>query len=421
MSKRGVSNPELLRKFLPFQALDEHQLLLLASQMTLWDVPAGTCLFSSGDIDSREFFLGSGALTLTANDGGSRTVEGDDAVAQRQIARLRPRQYTVTALRDSQVFVIDADTLEQLEADTNKDDAGDMEAHFIDSPEDPDEAERAELLAQFRSAVKHNTFVLPSLPEVAMKVRKVLEDENTTAEKISVLVNADPAIAAKLIRAANSSIYHGAAQCDTTRNAIVRLGLVNTRQLVVSFALRDLYQSKYPALKTLMTDTWSHSVEVASISFVISRMTKGFNFSDEEILLAGLLHNIGVIAVLAFIENKPSLIADQEKLETVIEHLQAEAGATILEQWKFPPEFVEVAREVMDWTRDKKASADMCDVVQVAKLQAYMRNRKRLPMRMDQVPAFKKLPLGELTPELTIQILDDAKELLSETRAMLYG
>jgi len=256
------------------------------------------------------------------------------------------------------------------------------------------------------------------LPEVALKVRKVLEDPNANAEKIATLVNADPAIAAKLIRAANSSIYHGVAQCDTTRNAIVRLGLSNTRQLVVSFAIRDLFESKYPVLKTLMGEAWAHSVEVASISFVISRMTKGLAFSDEELLLAGLLHNVGVIAVLAFVENKPALIENDEKLRSVIEQLQAEAGATILEHWKFPDEFVQVAKEVSDWTRDPKSSADMCDIVQVAKLQSFMRHRKPLPVRMDQVPAFHKLPLGELTPELTIQILDDAKSLISETKSL---
>jgi len=418
MSERGVTNPDSLRKFVPFQSLDQHQLILLASQVRVEVLPAGTALFSYGDIDSQEFFLGYGALELKASDGGTRTIDGEDSAAQRQISRLRPRQYTATTVRDTQVYIIDADTLEQLETEQGKQSNSEMEAFFIDQHADPREAERQEMLAQFRSAVKHNTFILPSLPEVALKVRKVLEDPNANAEKIATLVNADPAIAAKLIRAANSSIYHGVAQCDTTRNAIVRLGLSNTRQLVVSFAIRDLFASKYPVLKTLMGEAWAHSVEVASISFVISRMTKGLAFSDEELLLAGLLHNVGVIAVLAFVENKPALIENDEKLRSVIEQLQAEAGATILEHWKFPSEFVQVAKEVSDWARDPKSSADMCDIVQVAKLQSYMRHRKPLPVRMDQVPAFHKLPLGELTPELTIQILDDAKSMISETKSL---
>jgi len=418
MSERGVTNPDNLRKFVPFQSLDQHQLILLASQVRVEVLPAGTALFSFGDIDSQEFFLGYGALELKASDGDTRTIDGEDSAAQRQISRLRPRQYTATTVRDTQVYIIDADTLEQLETEQGKQNNSEMEAFFIDQHADPREAERQEILAQFRSAVKHNTFILPSLPEVALKVRKVLEDPNANAEKIATLVNADPAIAAKLIRAANSSIYHGVAQCDTTRNAIVRLGLSNTRQLVVSFAIRDLFESKYPVLKTLMGETWAHSVEVASISFVISRMTKGLAFSDEELLLAGLLHNVGVIAVLAFVENKPALIENDEKLRSVIDQLQAEAGATILEHWKFPSEFVQVAKEVSDWARDPKSSADMCDIVQVAKLQSFMRHRKPLPVRMDKVPAFHKLPLGELTPELTIQILDDAKSLISETKSL---
>src|SRR5690606_27181416 len=125
--------------------------------------------------------------------------------------------------------------------------------------------ESLEMLHAFQRDLEARKFRLTSLPEVALKIRTLLDDEAVNARQLADLINRDPAIAAKIMRAANSPIYLGAAKCETLQNAIVRLGLVTTKQLVVGFTLRDLFQSPVPLLKQLMAEAWEQSTLVAAI------------------------------------------------------------------------------------------------------------------------------------------------------------
>lgn len=412
-------DPQALKRFVPFQGLDDHHLLLLASQVNYQKVPVGYCLFEAGDIDANEFFLLSGEVELVTNDGSRRRITADNEQASRQLSRLRPRQYTVSTTAQSELLIIDADMIEELQNDMRKANVVE-DAYFVDEVSSFEEAEGRELLKDFKAALRNNSFVLPSLPEVALKVRRLLDDEDASAVQIANAVNADPAIAAKLIRAANSPVYHGAKTCDTTQGAIVRLGLDTTRQLVISFALKDLFKPRTSLLKNVMRKTWQTSVEVAAISLVIARRSVGLGHPPEEVMLAGLLHNVGVIAVLSYLDSQQASIDDEAKVQATVEQLKAEAGEVMLKHWRFPEAFIVTARESCLWERSHVGKADICDVVQVAQLHNMMRHRRPLPVaKVDQLPAFMKLPLGELSPQLTIKILDESREQIAEAQQLL--
>lgn len=416
---QALFDPQELKRFVPFQGLDDHHLLLLASQVNYQKVPVGYCLFEAGDIDSNEFFLLSGEVELITSDGSSRRLAADSEQATRQLSRLRPRQYTVSTTAQSELLIIDADMIEELQEEMRNSNVAE-ETYFVDEVGSIEEAEGRELLKDFKAALRSNSFVLPSLPEVAMKVRRLLDDESTSAGQIANVVNADPAIAAKLIRAANSPVYHGSKACDTTQGAIVRLGLNTTRQLVISFALKDLFKPRSALLKKTMLRTWQTSVEVAAISLVIARRSVGLGYPPEELMLAGLLHNVGVIAVLSYIDSHQAQLDDELKVQAMVEQLKAEAGELMLKHWRFPEDFIITAKEASHWQRDHVGKADICDVVQVAQLHNMMRHKRPLPVaKIDQLPAFIKLPLGELTPQLTIKILDESREQIAEAQQLL--
>ncbi len=337
------------------------------------------------------------------------------------MARLRPRQYTAVTLSNCEVIAVEASVIESLEDDV-QDPGLALDSYGVSEISSMDELESQELLSGFRDALQHSQFVLPSLPEVALKVRQLLDREDSNAEMISGAVNADPSIAAKLIRAANSPMYHGNSACETTRDAVVRLGLATTRQLVVSFAMRDLFDTKSKILKQVMLKTWQQSVEVAAISYVVARMSKGSGLSTEEALLAGLVHDVGVIAILAYVETRPDLVESAEHLSVLLTNLRGEAGEAILRRWKFPENLIDVARGATQWDRHHLYKADYCDVVQIAKLHSYIWSKQALPLpRIDQLPAFEKLPLGEVTPELTIRILEEAREQINMVKSVLNG
>jgi len=414
-STTGIS-PERLREFSSFRMLPDDDLVILSGRIAVKEARRGDVLFECGDIDSVDLFLLTGRLQLIAEDGRERSVEADSDVARMPIARLRPRQYTAKAMTTVDYFTVDVDLLESLTEKRSGDDEMGVGYGLVEINYDADES--AEMLQAFKHDLNARKFRLTSLPEVALAIRNLLNDGNAGARQVSDLVNRDQAIAAKIVRAANSPIYFGAAKCDNVQSAVVRLGLMTTRQLVISFTLRDLFQATSPLLKKLMAEAWQHSADVAAISLVLARHTKSFN--PEEAMLAGLVSNIGVLAVLNYAQSYPQLLDNEVLLRQWIEKLRGEAGALVLENWQFPDEIVEVARGCEDWMRCPTTHVDLCDLVLVATLHSYIGKRKQTtPPRLDQVPAYQKLALGNLTPELTLQILVEARDQIEQARAML--
>ncbi len=407
-----------LREFTSFRHLSEEDLLVLSSRVSVKEARRGEILFECGDIDSQEIFLLSGKLQLVAEDGRERAIEARTTVANLPIAKLRPRQYTATALSNVEYFSVDCDLLESLLAAQNSED-GDIEVGYgvVEMGYHTDD-ETSQMLHAFKADLDARKFNLTTLPEVAMKIRSMLDNNDYGARQIAEVINRDAVIAAKIIRAANSPIYFGAAKCETVQNAIVRLGLLTTKQLVIGFTLRDLFQTKAPLLHKLMTETWQQSLDIAANAFVLARHTKLFD--PEEAMLAGLVSNIGVLSVLNYAQNYPKLLENEALLRQWADKLKAEVGGMVLEHWQFPGEIVDVARGCEEWSRCPTTRADLCDLVLVATLHSYIGKRKQPPPpRMDQVPAYQKLALGKLTPEMTLQILVEAKEQIEQARALL--
>jgi HD-like signal output (HDOD) protein len=83
----------------------------------------------------------------------------------------------------------------------------------------------AALVAELERSLAANTLELPSLPEVALKVRKALADESVSSAEIARLLGTDPALAARVLKTANSALfYRGSKPITSLQNAFARLG-----------------------------------------------------------------------------------------------------------------------------------------------------------------------------------------------------
>ncbi len=268
----------------------------------------------------------------------------------------------------------------------------------------------------------NDRLVVPSMPEVALKIRHLIENDDVPVPQLAKVLSADPAISAKLIKSANGALYHGQPAVDTCARAISRLGLNTTKHLVVSFVMRNLFNEKIHTemLKQHASDLWDHSVEVAAISMALARATPGMD--AEEALLAGLLHDIGELVILTYAESYPGLAVDGEVLDDIIKQLKAEIGAVILREWQFPEVIVEAAFGAEEWTRDSGDKPDYCDIVLVAQLHSFFDTpRMESIPALENIPAFSKLVGGNLTPEVSQKILDEAKEQIMETRQLFLS
>lgn len=267
--------------------------------------------------------------------------------------------------------------------------------------------------------ITSGTVQLPGLPDVAMKVRRAVRDESNDINSVVRIIQTDPGLSAHLVRVANSPLYRTRVPAENLASAVRCFGLEGTSNLVTSYILRNMYMSRSKVIRQLLAEVWQQSVKVASISSVLAGMCRGFD--PHSAMLAGLLQEIGALPLLNRIE-KTGTELDRNEIRQAVWKLTPQIGAVLLEKWEFDERFVEVARRRDAWQHDPDARVDLADLVLMARLHSYIGTPRmhKFP-RIDEVTAFRKLPLGELSPHLSLKMLDEAAEDIEEVRALLAG
>lgn len=270
-------------------------------------------------------------------------------------------------------------------------------------------------LATFLDDLNKNRVVLPTLPEVAVQVRKLVNDPNTTARQLSRLIGTDPALTARLLKVVNSPLYRGQEKIDNIQTAVTRLGAAQVRNLVTALVMQQLYQAKGTHhTRQRLKSLWSHSAKVAALSYVIAR--RFTRLQPDQAMLGGLIHDIGVLPILRRAEAYPQLANDPEALEEVIKHLHTIIGPFIMDEWNFSPELVAVTSQHEDLWRSEGSEVSYVDVVVVANLHSYLGTQHYLTKSdWTKIPAFGKLGLN---PEESISTLEAAREELQEVKSL---
>jgi HD-like signal output (HDOD) protein len=254
---------------------------------------------------------------------------------------------------------------------------------------------------------------IPSFPDVALKMRKAFQEDAEVAD-IAKIVNMDPAVSARLIRVVNSPFYMTINPISNCLNAINRLGLSTTRNLVIAFSMKNLIKSEHPVIKKLIQDSWLQSINVSSISYTLAQLTK--KVDPDEALLAGLLHNIGVLPILTFADSLPTDTYQPADIDLCISEIQGQLGSIILERWGFPDKLKQIPLQSASWFESTPGDINLTDIVILAKYHNLVASADNVARPLiDTLPAFQKLGNQSLSPEMSLQILYDAKQQIAET------
>ena len=260
---------------------------------------------------------------------------------------------------------------------------------------------------------------LPSLPEIAVKIRLLTNDPTINSARLARLIQTDPGTAGILLHAANSAMYTGLYPVTHIRDAIVRLGLEKTRTLIFTTAMRHVFKGKSELFKHYLHQLWDRSVHISALSYVIARHCHGFD--PERAMLAGLISDVGQLPILNYLD-EAQLEPSEEELLKILAKLQAPIGEIVIRYWGLEHSIATVVRESSDWRRQTdNDKADYCDIVLVAKLYPYappLAGTDETP-RYDQVPAFNRLPLGIPDETLKLKLLEEAREELDGVMRML--
>jgi len=214
-------------------------------------------------------------------------------------------------------------------------------------------------------AIQNDDLVLPTMPEVALRLREAAQNENADAASIAAVIGSDAALTARIIKVANSPLVRGVSTVENLQMAISRMGIAYTSNLAIGIAMEQLFQATSDAVDDRMRKTWEHSTEVASLSHVLcAHFTK---LSPDQATLGGLIHEIGVLPILAWADDNDW---DEAMIDLVCEQLHPELGRMILEAWDFPPELLKVPSSYNEFDRVSEA-ADYVDIVMVANLHSH--------------------------------------------------
>lgn len=190
---------------------------------------------------------------------------------------------------------------------------------------------------------------LPPFPRVAMNVLEELSaKDDVDARRVTAFIESDVAFAAELLRIANSPLYAFACRVESVQFATVALGYDLVKSLCLTVALRAFLKG---ALNTpLLRKCWRHSLATALLA---ERVANACHLDGEDNYTAGLLHDVGLLAllaanpkeyaaVLARAEKTGHDLAACERNRFDIDHY--EAGALLAAEWKLPVKLVEVIR-----------------------------------------------------------------------------
>ncbi|MFK7885292.1 MAG: HDOD domain-containing protein [Gammaproteobacteria bacterium] len=256
------------------------------------------------------------------------------------------------------------------------------------------------------------------MPDVALRIRAAMQQENTTVADVARVIAADPSTAAYLVGVANSPIYRGVVPVTNVDKCVMRLGLETTRNLVTAYALRAMFSTRSGALARMMSDIWRQSARTAAFAAILAK--RDGRFSPDQAMLGGLLQDIGMLPLIKIMSMQERAMRATERMGPSLREFGPRVGVVLLERWNFDPAMVDVVRERQRFERDTGGPVDLADLVIVARRLAAVGTPEdaQLPS-FDSMAAFSKLALGKISIDETLEMLLSADEEVREIMQLL--
>ena len=187
-----------------------------------------------------------------------------------------------------------------------------------------------------------------TLPHIAIKLTKLISDENSTMQDFEKMIKMDPTLVLRILRGANSPYYGLRQKVNSISRAVVVIGINNLRNMIVTEGLKEIFKDKNSKNTFSRSRLWLHCAAVSICSQMI--MERIFGLNGEDAFLCGILHDIGMIVEdqtapdLFYkvcntydVNSKP--ITDYEKEIVGTDH--CEIGHLLAKDWQLPIEVQE--------------------------------------------------------------------------------
>jgi HD-like signal output (HDOD) protein len=203
------------------------------------------------------------------------------------------------------------------------------------------------LLTILVEKIQSDTLVLPTLPEIAIKIREAADDPDVNLVAMADVIGQDPALSARMVKVANSAFMGRTVKVDTLSQAVTRIGLRQIKNIATAIAMEQLFVSKNELVKEYMDKSWQKTVNVACVAMAVMqnwiKTNKHSAVNIDTLTLVALVHSIGVLPILTEAERHEEVFANPQFLEAAIKRMSGKLGGAIMRSWEFSGEFIEVA------------------------------------------------------------------------------
>jgi HD-like signal output (HDOD) protein len=245
---------------------------------------------------------------------------------------------------------------------------------------------------------------LPGIPDIAMRVRKALEDDDISTEQLERIVGSEPVLAGRLVQLANSAALNvSGRRISELRTAISRCGFSMVRTTAIAYAISQLRNHKeLKDLQQPLSVLWKRCTLVAAMCRAIAPRISKVN--PDTAMLAGLLHGVGELYILTRARGHMKLFRNDAAYRAIIRDWHANVAKAILDNWELDEEIVTAVGEFEHFDREHIGIVDLTDVLTVSYLLAsYHEHPSTLELNMNGVAVCKRLALTRLDYETLIR------------------
>lgn len=185
---------------------------------------------------------------------------------------------------------------------------------------------------------------LAMLPEIAIRVIRLAEDPNVTMGQMAAVIETSPELCVRILRVVNSAFYGIPGEVRTIQLATTLMGLESVKNVTIAASLTRLFHGRPLSPKFSPRDLWTHSLAVAAATRLIATRSK--SGLVEEAFLAGMVHDVGLIAELQLDRLKLALVLARMEDDETADLLAVEEaafganhqdfGAGLLRAWRLP-------------------------------------------------------------------------------------
>ncbi|MCC7464314.1 MAG: HDOD domain-containing protein [Gammaproteobacteria bacterium] len=239
--------------------------------------------------------------------------------------------------------------------------------HPLPAAADPAIGELARRYAQELAAqIDHGAVELPAWSQMTERARAALNDDAVDDEQLARLLAAEAGLAVRVLTIANAAMFAvGGARTADLKLAVMRLGRDCVRSAVYAYALAQLrHAPRLLQVREELRQLWRESTAVATLARLVAAETS--QVDPDEALLAGLLHNIGKLALLAQLQQAPAALREPQARVALLIAWHARIGLALSLNWRLPESVCNAIAEQDTLDATRGGGANLNDVLAVA-------------------------------------------------------